>query len=80
MNIFRLLGDFSHLAAIIILLWKIWKTRSCAGKQPELFLMLDIHYIVFQVCQAKVFYSMPLSSPVVIWIYLLISLVYTIRL
>jgi len=32
MNIFRLTGDLSHLAAIIILLLKIWKTRSCAGK------------------------------------------------
>lgn len=31
MNIFRLLGDVSHLFAIIILLLKIWKTRSCAG-------------------------------------------------
>jgi len=31
MNIFRLAGDVSHLAAIIILLLKIWKTRSCAG-------------------------------------------------
>jgi len=31
MNIFRLLGDLSHLAAIIILLMKIWKTRSCSG-------------------------------------------------
>ncbi|XP_020290030.1 ER lumen protein-retaining receptor [Pseudomyrmex gracilis] len=31
MNIFRLLGDLSHLLAIIILLVKIWKTRSCAG-------------------------------------------------
>lgn len=31
MNIFRLIGDLSHLLAIIILLWKIWKTRSCAG-------------------------------------------------
>lgn len=31
MNIFRLVGDLSHLAAIIILLIKIWKTRSCAG-------------------------------------------------
>ncbi|XP_011696878.1 PREDICTED: ER lumen protein-retaining receptor [Wasmannia auropunctata] len=31
MNIFRLLGDLSHLLAIIILLIKIWKTRSCAG-------------------------------------------------
>lgn len=32
MNVFRLLGDLSHLLAIIILLLKIWKTRSCAGK------------------------------------------------
>ncbi|KZC12344.1 PREDICTED: ER lumen protein-retaining receptor [Dufourea novaeangliae] len=31
MNIFRLLGDLSHILAIIILLLKIWKTRSCAG-------------------------------------------------
>jgi len=31
MNIFRLAGDLSHLLAIIILLLKIWKTRSCAG-------------------------------------------------
>ena len=32
MNIFRLVGDLSHLLAIVLLLWKIWKTRSCAGK------------------------------------------------
>ncbi|CAH8666408.1 unnamed protein product [Schistosoma rodhaini] len=31
MNVFRFLGDASHFAAIIILLLKIWKTRSCAG-------------------------------------------------
>lgn len=31
MNIFRLVGDLSHLLAIILLLVKIWKTRSCAG-------------------------------------------------
>lgn len=31
MNIFRLCGDLSHLLAIIILLVKIWRTRSCAG-------------------------------------------------
>lgn len=31
MNVFRLIGDLSHLLGIIILLWKIWKTRSCAG-------------------------------------------------
>lgn len=33
MNIFRLTGDLSHLAAIVILLLKIWKTRSCAGER-----------------------------------------------
>ena len=32
MNIFRILGDLSHVAAIFLLLWKIWKTRSVAGK------------------------------------------------
>lgn len=31
MNIFRLTGDFSHLLAILILLWEIWSTKSCAG-------------------------------------------------
>lgn len=31
MNIFRLCGDLSHLLAILLLLVKIWKTRSCAG-------------------------------------------------
>lgn len=31
MNIFRLGGDLAHLFAIIILLLKIWTTRSCAG-------------------------------------------------
>ncbi|XP_059476530.1 ER lumen protein-retaining receptor [Neocloeon triangulifer] len=31
MNIFRLLGDISHLLAIIVLLRKIWMSRSCAG-------------------------------------------------
>ena len=31
MNIFRLCGDMSHLVAILLLLWKMWKTRSVAG-------------------------------------------------
>ncbi|KAH9514427.1 ER lumen protein-retaining receptor 2 [Bulinus truncatus] len=31
MNIFRLIGDMSHLLAILLLLLKMWKTRSCAG-------------------------------------------------
>ena len=45
MNIFRLLGDVSHLVAIIILLLKIWKTRSCAGisgKSQILFLVVFV--------------------------------------
>jgi len=32
MNIFRLTGDLSHLVAVIVLLAKIWKTRSCSGE------------------------------------------------
>uniref|UniRef100_A0AAZ3RIG0 ER lumen protein-retaining receptor n=1 Tax=Oncorhynchus tshawytscha TaxID=74940 RepID=A0AAZ3RIG0_ONCTS len=31
MNIFRLAGDVSHIVAIIILLVKIWRSKSCAG-------------------------------------------------
>lgn len=31
MNIFRLAGDMSHVIAIVLLLLKIWKTRSAAG-------------------------------------------------
>jgi len=31
MNLFRLIGDLSHLSAILLLLWKVWKTRSVAG-------------------------------------------------
>lgn len=42
MNIFRLLGDLSHLLAIIILLQKIWKTRSCAGTSVTI-LFIRLH-------------------------------------
>uniref|UniRef100_A0A1I8IDL6 ER lumen protein-retaining receptor n=1 Tax=Macrostomum lignano TaxID=282301 RepID=A0A1I8IDL6_9PLAT len=31
MNIFRLIGDLSHLAAILLLLLKIWRSRSVSG-------------------------------------------------
>lgn len=31
MNIFRFFGDLSHLIAVLILLRKIWTTRSCSG-------------------------------------------------
>jgi len=45
MNFFRLTADLSHLIAIIILIAKIWKTRSCAGisgRSQALFLIVFI--------------------------------------
>lgn len=44
MNIFRLVGDLSHLAAIIILLLKIWKSRSCAGLSGKSQIMFAMVY------------------------------------
>lgn len=45
MNIFRLVGDLSHLLAIIILLLKIWKTRSCAGISGKSQILFAITYL-----------------------------------
>lgn len=45
MNIFRLAGDLSHLLAIILLLIKIWKTRSCAGISGKSQILFAIVYI-----------------------------------
>lgn len=67
MNIFRLIGDLSHLAAILILLAKIWKTRSCSGisgKSQLLFALvfmtryLDLftHFVSLYNTTMKVFY------------------------
>ena len=45
MNLFRFVGDLSHLLAIVLLLLKIWKTRSCAGisgKSQALFLIVFV--------------------------------------
>jgi len=44
MNIFRLSGDLFHLAAVIILLLKIWKTRSCAGISGKSQILFAITY------------------------------------
>lgn len=44
MNIFRLAGDLSHLLALIILLIKIWKTRSCAGISGKSQILFSIVY------------------------------------
>lgn len=32
MNVFRILGDLSHLLAMILLLGKICRSKSCAGE------------------------------------------------
>lgn len=45
MNIFRLVGDLSHVFAIIILLLKIWKTRSCAGISGKSQILFAIVYL-----------------------------------
>ncbi|XP_043215750.1 ER lumen protein-retaining receptor-like [Amphibalanus amphitrite] len=45
MNIFRLAGDLSHLLAIIILLLKIWKTRSCAGISGRSQILFLVTYV-----------------------------------
>ncbi|CAG0912557.1 unnamed protein product [Notodromas monacha] len=45
MNIFRLAGDLSHLLAIILLLLKIWTTRSCAGVSGKSQILFAIVYV-----------------------------------
>lgn len=44
MNLFRLLGDLSHLFAVNILLMKIWKTRNCAGISGKSQILFAIVY------------------------------------
>ncbi|QCE11544.1 ER lumen protein retaining receptor [Vigna unguiculata] len=34
MNIFRLAGDMTHLASVLVLLLKIHTIKSCAGRYP----------------------------------------------
>ena len=46
MNIFRLTGDLSHLLAIILLLLKIWKSRSCAGELASNQASLNTRYTI----------------------------------
>ncbi|KAF5875937.1 putative er lumen protein retaining receptor protein [Botrytis fragariae] len=45
MNLFRILGDFSHLLSILILLHKMHQTNSCAGisfKSQALYLLVYV--------------------------------------
>ena len=45
MNLFRLLGDLSHLASIFILIHKILKSRSCRGISFKTQLMYTIVFV-----------------------------------
>jgi len=43
MNIFRILGDVSHILSFVLLLWKMYKSRSVAGislKTQQLYLLV----------------------------------------
>ena len=42
MNPFRLAGDLFHLLAIIVLLVKIWQSRSCSGESNKFAEMLQM--------------------------------------
>lgn len=44
MNVFRLIGDMSHVLAIFILLHKIWKTRSCSGVSGKSQILFALTY------------------------------------
>ncbi|XP_022222650.1 ER lumen protein-retaining receptor-like [Drosophila obscura] len=46
MNIFRLVADLAHVVAILILLHKIWKSRSCAGISGKSQILFAIVYFM----------------------------------
>lgn len=49
MNIFRFIADMLHLAAILLLLYRIKKARNCIGKyQSALSLTLKTHTLASQ--------------------------------
>lgn len=60
MNIFRLAGDVSHLLAIVILLVKIWRSKSCAGRQythwhgPALWNLAEAAWSIAAYCTSSV--------------------------
>ncbi|CAD6189343.1 unnamed protein product [Caenorhabditis auriculariae] len=45
MNVFRLVADMCHLLAIVILLSKIWKTRSCSGISARTQILFAIVFV-----------------------------------
>eukprot|EP00730_Choanoeca_flexa_P001501 TRINITY_DN10663_c0_g1_i1.p2 TRINITY_DN10663_c0_g1~~TRINITY_DN10663_c0_g1_i1.p2 ORF type:complete len:214 (+),score=26.21 TRINITY_DN10663_c0_g1_i1:75-716(+) len=45
MNLFRLVGDLSHVLAVFILLAKIWKTKSAAGISGKSQVLFSLVYL-----------------------------------
>jgi len=80
MNIFRLAGDFSHLLAIIVLLLKIWKTRSCAGLSGKSQIMFALVFTTRYLDLFLTFVSVYNTSMKIIFVassYATIYLIYT---
>jgi ER lumen protein retaining receptor len=70
MNIFRLLGDVSHLLAICLLIIKMWKTRSCAGISGKSQIMFAL---VFTTRYLDLFFSFVSIYNTVMKIFFLVS-------
>ncbi|KAF7994212.1 hypothetical protein HCN44_006962 [Aphidius gifuensis] len=68
MNIFRLSGDLSHLLAVIILVLKIWTTRSCAGISGKSQILFAIVYVTRYLDLVTTFVSVYNTSMKVIFI------------
>jgi ER lumen protein retaining receptor len=76
MNIFRLAGDLSHLCAIILLLLKIWTTRSCAGVSGKSQILFAIVYTTRYLDLFTNFVSLYNSTMKVIFIAASVTTVY----
>lgn len=76
MNIFRLIGDLSHLLAIIILLVKIWKTRSCAGLSGKSQIMFAMVFTTRYLDLFTTFVSLYNSTMKIVFIVCLYATVY----
>lgn len=50
MNIFRLAGDMTHLFSILVLLLKIYATKSCSGLSLAVPPKLGLFFILFFKC------------------------------
>jgi len=78
MNIFRLIGDISHLLAILLLLWKIWKTRSCAGISGKSQLLFAMVFVTRYLDLVTSFVSLYNTSMKIIFIAATVTTVYLI--